>query len=530
MSNDVNISKVYLLDVPLEKDYKHTLYFTNTSDQEEYFKSRKKHEYTDFSYQRKDNIIRIPGHYDTLTDSNYVMYQNSAYSNKWFYAFIVDMKYFNDGVTEIQIETDVMQTWLLDYTVKPSFVEREHCSDDTIGKNLVPENLESGEYVCSSHVMNSKLNELLTDCKMVLASAIAPYDDEKMPAGGKFNGIYGGVGYFIANSKLEVEALLGMAANRGILDSITGLFMCPTFLLNEERVTVGSSYYYIVGESESSVKQIITVSDSKTSIGSYTPRNKKLLTYPYQYLLVSNNNGGSAIYNFEDFEPVDVQEETGTTVQELQFVLEGCICPGGSIKLIPYAYKGDANNDEESLNLGKYPVCSYPADMYTNWLTQNSVNIALDVAQAGISLAAGNVASAGVGIASTVAQVHQASLQPYQARGNLNSGDVVYASGKNTFHFYYMNIKEEFAKIIDDYFDMFGYKKNRVKVPNKAHRSRWWYTKTIDVNIDGAIPNKDMQKIKNCYDNGITFWRNASEIQNYSLSNKIAITEGAVTG
>jgi len=92
-----------------------------------------------------------------------------------------------------------------------------------------------------------------------------------------------------------------------------------------------------------------------------------------------------------------------------------------------------------------------------------------------------------------------------------------------------MTIKEEYAKIIDDYFSMFGYKINRVKVPNKAHRSRWWYTKTLNVNIDGAIPNKDMQKIKDCYNKGITFWRNPSEIQNYSLSNGINATAGAVT-
>jgi hypothetical protein len=84
-----------------------------------------------------------------------------------------------------------------------------------------------------------------------------------------------------------------------------------------------------------------------------------------------------------------------------------------------------------------------------------------------------------------------------------------------------MSIKQEYAKIIDKYFDMFGYKVNMVKTPNKAHRSRWWYTKTIDVNIDGAIPNDDMQMIKNAYNNGITYWRNPSNFMNYSVSNGI---------
>ena len=82
-----------------------------------------------------------------------------------------------------------------------------------------------------------------------------------------------------------------------------------------------------------------------------------------------------------------------------------------------------------------------------------------------------------------------------------------------------MCCKKEYLQILDKYFDMFGYRVNMVKVPEKAHRSRWWFTKTMDVNIDGAIPNNDMNIIKACYNNGITFWRNANEIQNYSLSN-----------
>jgi hypothetical protein len=69
---------------------------------------------------------------------------------------------------------------------------------------------------------------------------------------------------------------------------------------------------------------------------------------------------------------------------------------------------------------------------------------------------------------------------------------------------------------------MFGYKVNRVKVPNKAHRGRYWFTKTIDVNIDGAIPMEDMQKIKDCYNRGITFWRNETVYQNYSAPNEIS--------
>ena len=84
----MGITKVYLLDTPLEKDYKNTLYFASASAQNTYFLSKKVKEYTDFSYQRKDKFIRVPDDFDTIKNCNYVMYQNTAESNKWYYCII----------------------------------------------------------------------------------------------------------------------------------------------------------------------------------------------------------------------------------------------------------------------------------------------------------------------------------------------------------------------------------------------------------------------------------------------------------
>ena len=149
--------------------------------------------------------------------------------------------------------------------------------------------------------------------------------------------------------------------------------------------------------------------------------------------------------------------------------------------------------------------------------------LATSTATAGLGTlaGAGTFASGALGVADAISQVYQHSLTPPQSEGNVNSGDVTFSSGNLTFSLYYMSIKAEYARIIDEYFSMYGYKVNRVKVPNRDHRSRYWYIKTIDVNIDGTIPNKDMQVIKNCYDRGITFWRNVSEMGNYSLDNAI---------
>ena len=66
---------------------------------------------------------------------------------------------------------------------------------------------------------------------------------------------------------------------------------------------------------------------------------------------------------------------------------------------------------------------------------------------------------------------------------------------------------------------MYGYKTNRVKVPNIHARQRWTYTKTIGCNVKGECPVKHLEKIISIFDNGITFWVNPSEVGNYSLAN-----------
>ena len=119
---------IRLLKVPLALDNKNQLTFDSEGAQYNYFNSLPKIQIDDCQYQRKDNIIRFPAHIDTIIEYNYVMYQNLNYDEKWFYAFITNMNYVNDGLTEISIMTDVFQTWQFDITWKASFVEREMLS------------------------------------------------------------------------------------------------------------------------------------------------------------------------------------------------------------------------------------------------------------------------------------------------------------------------------------------------------------------------------------------------------------------
>ena len=181
-----------LLKVPIEIDSKNQLNFANRQAQLNYFKSLPYIEIDNISYQRKDNIIRYPSHIDDIINYNYVMYQNTNYSDQWFYAFITKMEYINDYMTEITIKTDVFQTWQFDIVYNKMFVEREHVNNDTIGSHTVPEGLETGEYV----VNNINTCQSLTETpKFILATTIDPVLDNtgKLTGGNIGGGKYGGI-------------------------------------------------------------------------------------------------------------------------------------------------------------------------------------------------------------------------------------------------------------------------------------------------------------------------------------------------
>lgn len=542
---DVNITKVYLLNCPLENDYEHTLWFPSKSAQQSYFQGKIVKSYTDFSYQRKNHVIRVPDLFDNLYQCNYVMYQNSAYSNKWFYAFIVDMKYVDDGRTDITIETDYLQTWLGDYTVKPSFIDREHCKDDTIGKHTVPEQLETGEYVCNGQPINEA--SLLSRC-IVVASTVnlheneGTFDSERYANayGTLYNGVYSGIKYykFVGYTETGVNVLLHKLPKEGKSEAINSIFMAPDrFVDIEDGGYDEETHAYEISASDlakerkwSKATDLALVEapiERPSSVDGHKPKNNKLLTFPFSYLYMTNNAGGGCVYQYEYFKHPDSTPEKHLC----DFKIAYALTPGGSLKVIPLHYKNVESNYEEGLIGAKFPICAWSTDVYTNWLTQNAVNIAVSpfsgliggMTNAGVMGVPAPFAVGGAvaDVASTLGEIYQRSFQPPQAEGNLNSGDVTFSSNKLTFSAYRMSVKKEFAEVIDGFFTMYGYKTNLVKVPESNHRENFWYTKTVDANITGHIPNEDMKVIKNAYNKGITFWRANANFRDYSVSNSI---------
>ena len=525
-------SRCILLKSPLKLDNFNQITFSNAGDQFNYFYNLPKIEHWNYTYVRKDGVIRAETNddltFEDLLEYNYCMYQNTHYDNKWFYAFVTDVTYSNDGMTEIKIETDPFQSWQFDLIYKNSFIEREHVSNDTVGIHTVPEGLETGEFTCNAHYVDENFDNVISDVSYVMSASIDYWNvnskEKYEPAKPTmYNGIVGGTMYYSFDNATAINNTLNDLSDRGQIDTINGLFMAPNSLL-----TKGQTYNGVnsIASSNSPVTYTSTVS-KQTTLNGYSPKNKKLLTGEYNYLLVSNNNGNSNVLRYEDF-----------SGSNCSFKVDMCLTPGCSIRMIPTNFKNLTNADEYGLNLGKLPICSYPTDMYTNWLTQNSVNVmGIKISSDDINVATSTIGAisglAGspytltgsaqglAGITNSLIAKKQHELIPPESRGNLNAGDVVTASGKNTFHFYKMSIRNEYAKIIDDYFTMYGYKINEVKALNIHKRSNWDFIKTIQVNIEGDVPEKDLDSIRSLFDNGCTFWHTTTNFLDYSKTNSI---------
>lgn len=513
-------SNIRIIKAELELDNLNQLTFASKAAQESYFKSLPYVEIDDSSYQRKDGYIRFPESFDEAIKYTYCMYQNEGYSNKWFYAFITNVEYLNDECCAMYLETDVFQTWQFDITYKPSFIEREMVStaDDQYHANTVEENITFPEYR-NIYFTNYDIG----NTHPVMATTVSPYNGSNV-SGGLYGGINSGCKYYVFENNGSLNTGLSNIANAGKSSGIVGIFLVPDWLSGYSQVTFTSG----IAEVPTTTSQVETngfaIPLNPVTIGSYTPKNKKIFNYPWCYYVLSNNSGSEIIYKLEDF------YDDGTHVGNIDIL--GTICPGCSIRAVPVNYEvGNTTlalgrNNEYGLNLGKFPICSFNVDMYTNWLTQNAVNIPLGVASGILSTATGVVTSNPIGVASgvlsianTIGSIYEASLIPPSVEGNTNSGDVTYATGNLTFTGYFKTIKEEKARILDDFFSMYGYKTNLVKLPNLNNRSNWNYVKTINCNITGDIPQQDIQKIKDMFNNGITLWHNPSTFLDYSQTN-----------
>lgn len=504
----------------LDNTYQNTIWFDNLEDQRNYFEGKVVKTFSSYSYLRRDWDIIVQATMEEALSWTYLFFKNTS-NGKTYYYFINKIQYVSDGSVKLSIEMDVMQTYLFEHNLSRSFVEREHSATDEIGENLIDEGLEVGELVVNHYEIMTELNDLSILILSTLNPSETTEETKVITRATMLNGVFSGMGVY-AVDKADYNNLGTILSNFdewGYTDAIVSMWVYPSKLIN-------------TGSNEGVAKKVIatlpyTYQFSRPDeIQGYTPRNKKLFTYPYCFAYVTNNEGGSAVYHYEHFANPD----------SCDLRVGGSISPEGVMKCYPLSYKGANYNYDEGITLGGFPTCAWDADVYKLWLAQNQAQQGVALGVAGATIAGGVLTSlftggvgamAGIGgvasgvtqIANLMAQKSDMSVQPPQARGNFSS-NVNIVEGFQTFVIFNKTVDRSHAEMIDCFFDMYGYATKLVKIPNRNVRENYTYTKTVGCNVYGNLCIDDLTKIKSIYDNGITFWKQGDLIGNYGLSNK----------
>jgi len=114
-----------------DNSYDYVKMFSSKQEQINYFNSLPSLSVDDTNYIKVENSFNVNYEYDYLESEgvNYVIFNNGY---KDIYAFVIKKEYVRKEVTKIIYEVDVIQTYMFDFTVGNSFVERKVCNINEI--------------------------------------------------------------------------------------------------------------------------------------------------------------------------------------------------------------------------------------------------------------------------------------------------------------------------------------------------------------------------------------------------------------
>jgi hypothetical protein len=568
----------FLSGVPFTNDYKHTRWFDTITQQIAYFDSKPiVHSMSEATFQRIEgkHFISVNRSIDSLWNTNYLLFRNSQYNNKWFYAFVTKLEYKNTGTTYVHFQIDVFQTWKFQMNFKPSFIAREHCKlwndDGTPVINTVEEGLHYGSDYVSKQVRQvipfDNVFFLVIGCKKrmdvngnkiepVLNGGIQPLTYYVHPF--KMDGSIPSISVDGSSQTLSSvkDVLKALYTSTDAVNNVVSLYITEhagtnslSFSMSEfEPVNVqddtGTNFVTLYVKNLPTYKLLVKNLGNKYD-GFTQPKESKLLMYPYTLTILTDLKG-----NQQEIKNEYIQDT------ELELTIKGSI---GVSNKVSYNVKNylldDATISNGEINLQHAIINNNPNDVpiITDLLSayiqgnRNSLeNQKNSIMFNGyMNIMGGFNAGASSAMQRNVFGVIGSGLDIVQGTGNsilqmqglqakqkdiANIPPSIAKMGGNTAFDYGNNIKglyvikkeitAEYRKKLSDFFNMFGYKVHEVKTPNFHTRQYWNYVQTENCQIAGNFNNSDLNEMKQIFDNGITLWH-TDDIGNYSLENEV---------
>lgn len=569
-------------NILLDNSYKDTLYFNTRAEQNEYFDVTHPYKFAFLMqmYQRTNKgTLRIEKNAEALYDCNYLRFKNprvvgGTTFDKWYYAFITNWEYINENVTEITYEIDIMQTYFFDVVIEPSFVVRQHSETDEIGDNVLVESINPGpDYVVANdsaiigdNPSNAKVFAL--DEIVLLSNGfdvrIGDFDASYMAHkvnNTLFTGLYHVEPFTQAGLISAKDWIVRMA---GGVEGIIANFAVPHQLAD---LVSGNADYYTDALNIGGVPQLF---------GSYRPHNYKLYTYPYSYISAENMQGQSNIYKYElfnnpnsgnvtfnfrgvllpvptiiafpayyrkltydvnnsvtvgNFPNVSISESafteywrqnqnkfmTGLTTMAITGIIQTLGAASGIPVDVTASMFGVEGSSKGTLGAhlaaqlgGKYDELGLGDVHATPNLQRNAVAKDIGVI--------GSLANTGSKIANAIAGLADVRKMPSSSSGAMIGDGILAATRNYRIMFLKMQVREEYARSVDTFFDLYGYAQNKIMNVNRNVRPVYTYVKTAGANIHQAPGGNTgansavISALSEIYDNGITFWKASSGV------------------
>lgn len=541
------VGEIWLIkNIPWGKDYKHTKYFSSASDQFNWITDATRlvtssghKEAQNYIKNPLSGTIKIAAHQENYLGCSYLCWKNTSIdgtlpgAHTYNYAFVDDVRYVSNAVLEMDYTIDVFQTYLFQggCSVKKAFINRTHTQTDNLGEHIEPEPLSSDRFVYDHIRKTTFYDPDVSKWSILIYASKARSEGDAIKSMGIRCGLPQGLycNVFMPDdptlSNPETAFQKFTTWMNGLSDDsyadwvqkIVAIVAVPSEFISQSAGGLANNSAWNGSE---------YVDAYTTSIDGYTPKNKKLLTYPYNCHHLSTQDGTT--------EDIAYEFSSINNNGRMRFKCAFAVQPQPELVIAPYGYKGYPQgnpNYDAKMVVKNFPMIPWVADAYKQYLGSQGMSNAYSLLSAGVkgaglaSILMGGVPGVGaVALGAGLSQINAYASQQLEGRKvqmgadnvHLASNSAMLALGEKTVMDCQKCICSEDAERFDQYLSRYGYAVNCIDdIYFTNPRFNQHYVQTSECIVQGGAPASVIKTIQDAFNSGITFWQNT--VGNYTL-------------
>ena len=504
---------------PYDNSYDYIKLFSTKIEQTKFFNSFESIIIeNDDGYTIEGRSLIIDYNYDYLVNEgvNYVIWNNGY---KDLYCFILSKEYVNDEITRIYYEIDVINTYLFDFSIKKSFIERKKCSLEEITD--YDEGIEIGEHIIESETEVLNKNYTL----FAMFSGFKDYyvskeqtDFKEMQLidnsrkGTVIDGVRYPLSFFALDTEHNINSFYTYLIDHPSLEGVIALPNCnystDNFFIPFVKMENGN-----IIKSGMGVQNFVTSITSNDITGGGVTVNKNNITdfFPYTYYVLTDGESEPLIMHPQYCgDSINIKGKFALSHSPVE-------------RYYPTYYKGDTSG--RIYNISNTSVMLLPIaknggletlTSSASYFEQSKKSLMSNVLVSTVGAVAGAVTGGiGVGVAVGLTSIVNSNINTIKENmARYNDLELTPSSIKsygtpstrskfntNNVRLIKYTIKDKYKNRINNYVERYGNKYNNYDIIDlKLYKG---FVKFIAPDIDSKIDNQYINKIKNILERGL---------------------------